>query len=112
MHSLHQQISLQSLTSCSHADLPQEDVALWEVLLDECTSYQPQPAINKEEQESLVEEVSGDLMQPGAIDPAVDDDGQAITSAADAAAPRLTRIASGEPDLKLAGTLRLCPVCG
>ena len=73
-------------------------MALWEVLLDECTSYQPEPGVSKEERQTLVEEVSGDLNQPGALDPAVDDDeaarANAIT-AANAASPHMTRIASG-----------------
>lgn len=88
----------QTLTSPAHArtGLAPEDVALWEVLLEECTSYQPQPAISKEDQQELVEEVSGELLQPGALDPGAEEGKQQVVPAGDAPAPRLTRIASGE----------------
>ena len=76
------------------AGLAPHDEALWEVLLEECTSYQPQPELTPEERQELVSEVSGDLMEPGATDPAVDDLGKPVDP--DAAAPRMTRIASGE----------------
>ena len=78
-----------------NAGLPSEDVALWEVLLDETTAYQSQPQVSKEEREELVNEVSGNLMEPGSLDPNVDID----AGEADAPAPRMTKIASGEQPL-------------
>lgn len=76
--------------------LPEESVALWEVLLEETTSFQPQPRLGKEDQAELVEEVSEELMRPGALDPSVVDEPGQAQVAADTASPTIMRIAAGE----------------
>lgn len=74
---------------------PDQDIALFEVLLEETTSYQPQPELSIKDREELVSEVSGDLMQPGAIDPNVADEGLLVPAGADGGSPHMMRIASG-----------------
>lgn len=79
---------------------PDQDIALFEVLLEETTSYQPQPELSIKDREELVSEVSGDLMQPGAIDPNVADEGLLVPAGADGGSPHMMRIASGSAKLQ------------
>lgn len=80
---------------CHVTGTPDQDIALFEVLLEETTSYQPQPELSIKDREELVSEVSGDLMQPGAIDPNVADEGLLVPAGADGGSPHMMRIASG-----------------
>ncbi|KAK9811128.1 hypothetical protein WJX73_005009 [Symbiochloris irregularis] len=75
--------------------LPEEDVALWEVLLEETTAFQHQGGLGKAGKEELVDEVSEELMQPGAMD----DD--AAEEAADAPSPTIRRITSGSAKMQM-----------